>query len=291
MHRYRFGGAHRAVLPLVMSAILGHSAVVQAQEEASDNSMRPIPRLENGHVSFMAPPGEKGVWNRGDYRVLIGEQEREIALRDRGRDRDDPSGLKPLFSDVPFKPWAEQVFYFRQEQEIEPYGRCKPTGGFRNMAVPYGTDIVQVPDQEVIYFFHTGGSHTFRAIYMDGRGHPEDLDPSYDGHSIGYWDGDTLVIDTVGFNERGWIDARGAPTTEQLHLTERITRLDYDTLSYEMIVDDPGAYTDTWSTGMLMHWTPGEETFQFLCQDYNQADELMVGEGSSGIDRTSPIVP
>src|SRR5690606_7353554 len=202
---------------------------------AALSGLRPVPRLENGWVSFEAPPDERGVWNRGDYRSIVPENEAQTALRDRrDRDQSDPTGLKPLFSEVPFQPWAEALYLWRQDNEIEPYGRCKPAGGFRNMAIPYGTDIVQVPEQQRMYIFHTGGSHTFRVIYMDGRPHPEDLDPSYGGHSVGHWEGDTLVIDTVGFNERGWIDAYGAPTTSQLHLTERLTRIDFDTLRYEM---------------------------------------------------------
>jgi hypothetical protein len=274
-----------------LAALLVSCALAQPLLAQDSATARPIPRLATGEVSFEAPPGEKGVWNRGNYRPLIPENEAQTALRDRGRREDDnPLNLKPLFSTVPFQPWAEKVYLWRQEHEIEPYGRCKPTGGFRNLAVPYGTDIVQVPEER-IYIFHTGGSHTFRTIYMDGRPHPADLDPSYGGHSVGHWEGDTLVIDTVGFNERGWIDAYGSPTTKQLHLEERITRLDFDSMSYEMIVDDPGAYTATWKTGMVMRWTPDRETFQFLCQDGNLAHELMVGGGSSGIDRTSPIVP
>jgi hypothetical protein len=150
---------------------------------------------------------------------------------------------------------------------------------------------VEVLEEKRLYLFHTGGSHSFRTIYTDGRSHPADLDPSYGGHSVGHREGDTLVIDTIGFNERGWIDSRGIPNTTKLHLIERITRVDFDTLSYEMIVDDPGAYTATWKTGMLINWTPDQETFQFLCQDGNLADELMVGGGSTSIDRTSPIVP
>lgn len=276
----------------VLSALLVSTALAQpllAQEGAG--SARPIPRLANGWVSFEAPAGEKGVWNRGDYRSIVPENEEQTALRDTFGRGSNPLDLKPLYGDVPFQPWAEQLYLWRQVHEIEPYGRCKPTGGLRNLSVPYGTDIVQVPEEQRIYIFHTGGSHSFRTIFMDGREHPADLDPSYGGHSVGRWEGDTLVIDSVGYNERGWIDARGAPNTKQLRLTERITRLDFDTLSYEMIVDDPGAYTDTWSTGMVMNWTPDRETFQFLCQDGNLADEMMVGGGSTGVDRTSTISP
>ena len=106
---------------------------------------------------------------------------------------------------------------------------------------------------------------------MDGRPHPKDLEPSYYGHSVGRWEGDALVIDTVGFNERSWIDLRGMPTTEQLHLTERITRPDFNTLRYEITIDDPGAYTAPWSTGMFFRWAAGAEQFEFVCQDGNLA--------------------
>jgi len=265
------------------------SGVVFAQQATP---ARPIPRLANGQVSFEAPPGENGVWNRGDYRSVVPDIKEHAALRNIGRwDAKDPSGLKPVFTEVPFQPWAQEVYLWRQQHEIEPYGRCKPTGAYRNIAVPYGTDIVQATDENKIYIFHTGGSHSFRTIYMDGRPHPENMDPTYGGHSVGRWEGDTLMIDTVGFNERGWIDAYGLPNTTKLHVTEKITRVDFATLTYEMIVDDPGAYTDSFSTGMLMRWTPDRESFQFLCQDGNLAQELMVGEGSSGIDRTSQIIP
>ena len=280
--------AVRLLLVLIATSILMQP--LRAQENAS---VRPAPRLPNGEVSFGAPPGEIGTWSRSDTRSMMPETEAQFALRDRGGrpNTSNPLNLKPLFSEVPFQPWAQALYMYRLEHEIEPYGRCKPSGGMRNMSIPYGIDIVEVPAEKRLYLFHTGGSHSFRTIYMDGRSHPADLDASYGGHSVGHREGDTLVIDTIGFNERGWIDSRGIPNTTKLHLIERITRLDFDTLSYEMIVDDPGAYTATWKTGMLINWTPDQETFQFLCQDGNLADELMVGGGSTSIDRTSPIVP
>jgi hypothetical protein len=284
--RSQVPGTVRLLSALIFAATLAQPLL--AQEAAST---RPIPRLENGWVSFEALPGEKGVWNRGDYRAIVPETEAQTALRDTFGRGSNPLNLKPLHGQVPFQPWAEEVYLWRQIHEIEPYGRCKPTGGLRNLSVPYGTDIVQVPEEQRMYILHTGGSHTFRTIYMDGREHPTDLDPSYGGHSIGHWEGDTLVVDSIGYNERGWIDARGSPNTKLLHLTERFTRVDFNTLVYEMIVDDPGAYTAVWKTGMVMTWTPDSETFQFLCQDGNLADEMMVGGGSTGVDRTSPITP
>ncbi|HVH26910.1 MAG TPA: hypothetical protein VM818_09130 [Vicinamibacterales bacterium] len=275
---------------LVLSPALTPAADAQTAAAKADN--RPIPRLADGHVSFEAPPGEKGVWNRQDYRALLPEKPEEIALRDRsGNGNDGPPGLKRKVSEVPFQPWAKALWMYRQTHEFEPYTRCKPAGGFRNMATPYGTEFVQVPDQKRMYIFQTGGPHSFRPIYMDGRAHPKDLDPSYYGHSVGRWEGDTLVVDTVGFNERGWIDAYGTPTTKQLHLTERFTRLDFRTLRYEITIDDPGAYTAPFSTGMLMTFQSGREQFEYMCQDGNLASELMIGGENARVDRTSSIVP
>ena len=293
--RHRLGTLLAAGAVLVLSPILASPSAAQtaAQAAAAKDANKPIPRLSDGHVSFEPPDGEKGVWNRQDYHAITPEKPDEIALRDRGGNGppvEGPEGLKPKVSAIPFQPWAKALWMYRQTHEIEPYARCKPAGGFRNMATPYGTEFVQVPDQQRMYIFQTGGPHSFRPIYMDGRAHPKDLDPSYYGHSVGKWEGDTLVVDTIGFNERGWIDAYGTPTTKQLHLTEKFTRLDFRTLRYEITIDDPGAFTAPFTTGMLMTYAPNREQFEYMCQDGNLASELMVGENIR-IDRTSPIVP
>jgi hypothetical protein len=129
-----------------------------------------------------------------------------------------------------------------------------------------------------------------RIVYMDGSPHPAELAPSYLGHSIGKWDSGTLVIDTLGFNERFWFDRWGLPHTHQLHLIERLTRLDQTTLKYEVTVDDPGAYTAPWTSGLLLRWNPSQELFEYVCQDNNLAPQLMVG-ASEAIDLRSEIVP
>ena len=117
------------------------------------------------------------------------------------------------------------------------------------------------------------------ALPIYGRPHPkrEDLVPSYHGHSVGHWEGDTLVIDTVGFNERFWLDRAPVAHTEQLHLIERINRVDFNTMKYEVTIDDPGAYTAPWTTAMGMRWSPGTEVFEYICQENNQSPEGMVG--------------
>ena len=135
-----------------------------------------------------------------------------------------------------------------------------------------------------------GGPHTYRRIYLDGRPHPKDLVPSYYGHSIGRWEGDTLVIETVGFNEKFWIDRQGTPHTDKLKMTEKLTRTDSNTIKYDVTIDDPGAYTRPWTSGFTLRWTANSELFEYVCQDNNFASELMVG-AQEFVDRTSKIVP
>jgi len=125
---------------------------------------------------------------------------------------------------------------------------------------------------------------------MDGRSHPKDLAPGYSGHSIGFWEGDTLVVDTVGFNEGSWIEAEGFPHTEKLHLIERFTRSDFNTLKYEVTVEDSGAYTRPWSGGFYLRWNSGAELFEYICQENNLVEETNDGADGS-VRRTRLITP
>ena len=256
---------------------------------AGTPSPRPAPRLHDGTINFGSTAEERGVWAAPDPRLLIAESPDETPTRDR---RLPTTGVpKPRRSEVPFQPWARELFLWRQGNEIEPYTRCKPAFGIRFIGAPYGTDITHVPEQKRLYITVTGGPHTFRPIYIDGRPHPKDLDSSYYGHGVGRWEGDTLVIDTVGYNERSWIDRNGVVTTEQLHTIERLSRPDFDTLRYELTIDDPGAYTAPWTSTVFLRWVAGEEQFEFVCQDGNLAPQLSIGGENVPIDRKSEIVP
>jgi hypothetical protein len=217
--------------------------------------------------------GGPGVWIPRDRTVELGRR----------------STLAPVET-IPFQPWARALYEDRQLHELEPHARCKASGVARRWQTPYGVEFVQVPELRRIYLFDIGGPHTFHVIYMDGRTHPADFGPNGYGHSIGWWEDGTLVVDTVGFNEDFWIDRTGLPHTGQLHTIERFTRVDADTMRYEVTIDDPGAYTEPWTGGFNLAWSGGTELFEYICQESNLAPELQVA-GYGTVDRTSPIVP
>ncbi len=229
---------------------------------------KPAPRGTDGHVLLGgATPKDKGVWLPG---AVVS----------------NPLGLK----DAPFQPWAKALLEDRKNNELEPHTRCKPSGVTRQFLTPYGVEIVELRELERVYIFDIGGPHTFRTVYMDGRTHPANFSPTFYGHSIGWWEGDTLVIDTVGYNEGFWMDRDGLPHTDKLHTVERLTRTDAAALKYELTVDDPGAYTKPWSGAMTLRWEDGTELFEYQCQQSNYAPELMVGQHGK-VDRSTLIVP
>ena len=229
----------------------------------------PAPRSADGKILLWgATPAVKGVW--------LPDGGAGVAMA-------DPA-------DVPLQPWAAAVLANRRNFQLEPHTRCKPSGGIRQFLTPYGVEFVEFPELQRMYIFDIGGPHTYRTIYMDGRPHPPNLQPSYYGHSIGRWEGDTFVVETTGFNESFWIDRRGTPHTEQLRIVERFTRESAVRMKYEVTLDDPGAFTAPWKTGFNLRWEDGTELFEYVCQQSNEAPNLMVGDEAT-IDRSSAIVP
>jgi len=266
-----------------LAALLALAAVVAALTFAADPGLAqrrardpklppagPAPRSAAGRVLLGgATPADKGVWT-----PLFGIT--------------DPIAT---YDTVPFQPWAKAVYDARQTSELEPHTRCKASGTARQFLTPYGVEFVEMPELQRVYIFDIGGPHTFRTVYMDGRSHPRDLRPSYYGHSIGWWEGDTLVIDSTGFNESFWLDRRGLPHTTQLHTVERFKRTNAETIEYEIDIHDPGAYTAPFTGSFALGWDKGTELFEYVCQQANYAAELMVGGARSSVDRSSPIVP
>lgn len=200
---------------------------------------------------------------------------------------------RPFFNveEVQFKPWARGLFDTRQQHDLEPHARCKPSGAIRQFLTPYGVEIVEIEASKRLYIFDIGGPHSFREVFLDGRSHPADLAPSYYGHNIGWWDGNTLVIDSVGYNEGFWFERMGLPHTEAVHVTEYFERVDAETIEYRFVMADTTAYDAPVEGRMTLSWREGDELFEYICQQANYAPELMVNPEDPGAVRTSPIVP
>ncbi len=169
-----------------------------------------------------------------------------------------PKGTTP-----PFTPWAEEKFKKADTKVNDPNLACLPHGIPRLMFVPLPMEIFQVPDMVLMY---QEAGNQLRQIHMN-RGHKEDLDPTYNGDSVGKWDGDTLVVDTTGFNDVTWLDHVGLPHTEALHVVERIRRPDHDTLVDDFTIEDPKAYTKPFTASQTYHLKPGWEIAEYVCDN------------------------
>jgi hypothetical protein len=141
---------------------------------------------------------------------------------------------------------------------------CLPPGTPRIYLQPFPFRIVQTP-REIIMIYEY--DHTVRQIFMDGRKHPDDVIPTYMGHSIGKWEGDTLVVDTVGFNDKSWLDRDGHPHSDQLHVIERFHRVDHDNLQIGITMEDPKVLVHPWVTQLHFQLKPTWDIMEQNCAD------------------------
>jgi hypothetical protein len=217
-----------------------------------------------------------GDWAPDPKRGGIGQS---LSLSDIGGRRRGKEG------DIPYQQWALEKTLSEKpstgadsqfDQTTDPQVLyCEPPGVPHIYMWPIKTKFIQTA--EAVYILHELGPF-FRVVWLNTK-HPEDPDPQWWGHSIGHYEGgDTLVVDTVGFNDKTWLDQMGHPHTEQLHLIERYKRVDQSTLELDMTIDDPGAYTKPWSahrnftlskTGFLRYqqvcsWRENQQFFENL---------------------------
>jgi len=247
------GWARRVAHSAACSILLWFALPLLGQKPAP----KPTPRLTDGKVDF----GGKGVWA-------------PIWVQDWA----NPKYVEKAI-DVPFTEWGLRTFDERRANlsKDDPEGYCLPPGVPRYTGTPYPFQMIQLPDRIVILY--EGGSHMYRTIFTDGRKHAagDKLNPTWMGESIGFWEGnDTLVVDTIGFNGRTWLDYVGHPTTEKLHVIERFRRPDFNTLAYEATIDDPVAYTRPWTSSFKIPFKEGWEVIEYVCLENNK-DLLHIG--------------
>ena len=163
-------------------------------------------------------------------------------------------------------PWAEKLVEERiaTNSKDSPGSHCLTRGVMAAGALfPYET--VQTPARLIMIFEDDVPSH--RTVYLDGRPHPKEPNPDWMGHSIGHWEGDTLAIDTVGFNDLSWIDNAGHPHTEMMHVTERIRRPDLGHLEIEFTIEDPMTYKKPWIIKRVADLAVGYEIGEYVCSE------------------------
>jgi len=219
----------------------------------AEAASRPIPRLPDGTVDLTGP------WVGGGSNV-------DIELE---------GGLKA--GELPLLPWARDLRGKRNKAE-EPYTACLPMGVPRVNPYPWKFAMsYTAKGLSHVYVLHeTGDAGAHRVIYMDGRRHPADPIPTWFGHSIGRWEGDTLVVDTSGYNDKFWFDSTGTPHTEQLHTVERYTRINWGRLRHVFLLDDPGAFARPVTLNFMARLlrsdlkTGGGELMEFICLEDNQ---------------------
>lgn len=246
------------------------TAPSDAPPAASRAAAKPAPRWPDGHPRLGIGPGEIGYWANASSPALVETSAGKINMN-----RD---GLLVNIADArkvaPLQPWAKGLYEYRQRNFLkdDPMVSCLAPGGPRQFQIPYGLQILEDPDRKRIFVMSGGGNRNWRLIYLDGRPLPEsdNATPTYFGDSVGKWEGDTLVLNTVGFNERFWFSNGGLPHTEKLKLVERISRPDFNTLKYEVTVDDAGAYTRPWTGGWTLQWVPDQEMEEYFCDDNNK---------------------
>ncbi len=225
-----------------------------------------IPKGPDGKPNLAAPaprsggkPDLSGVWEPLSLKYL----------------RDLAADLKP--EDVPYQPWAKALVEQRADgshAKEEPDANCLPQSIPKIAAAPAPWRIVQTPRFVAILY----ESFTlWRQVFVDGRQFADDLNPSWLGYSVGKWEGDTLVVESRGFNGKPWLDVKGKPTTEALHITERFRRKNVGTLEVQYTIDDTGAYTKPWTITQEFRLVTNTELLEFICNENNRAVEYLPG--------------
>jgi hypothetical protein len=174
-------------------------------------------------------------------------------------------------------PWAEALLRERAANNSKdaPGAHCLPRG-ITNAGALFPFKLVQTPGLLVMLFEDDIPSH--RQVFLDGRGHPKDPNPMWMGHSIGHWEGDTLVIDSVGFDDRSWLDTAGHPHTEMMRVIERFRRPDLGHLEIEFTIDDPGAYAKPWKIMRASELDAADDIGEYVCNENEKDAKHMVGK-------------
>ena len=238
-----------------------------------------VPKLPDGSPNLKAPaprtadgkPDLSGIWQT------------ETAPCPPGGCPDMPSSREfvnigaSLAGGLPYRPWAVELVKKRMADygKDDPVTHCQPAGALRLLTFPPFRRFVQTPGLLVIL---SERDVTYRLIYTDNRPLPEDPQPSYTGYSSARWEGDTLVVHTIGLHDGMWLDRSGSPMTDAAKITERYARVNFGTLEIEITVDDPKAYTKPWTVKFNQLIVLNTELLEYFCQENEKDLPHLVGK-------------
>ena len=268
---------------------------VPRNADGTPNMKAPTPRTKDGHPDFTglweiyfnsiaaAPPPGQASPSRSLQDQSGGGAENQLGLTPATPPADPNAPPRATFFDIganikggaPFKPWAKELREQRvkDNQKDNPDAHCLPMGYMQLHGHPQPRKIVQTPKLIVMMY---EGNQGLRQIFTDGRPLPkldEDLQPWWYGYSVGRWEGDTLVVETVGFRDDGWLDVFGSPLTDQGKLIERFRRPDYGHMEIDVTVDDPKAYTAPFTVRVSHQLTVNQELIEFICNENEKSSQ------------------
>jgi hypothetical protein len=279
----------RSAVKLVAIAIVSASVPLLAQWPRYTPGV--VPKTADGKVDAEAPaprtadgkPDLSGVWEISrapDQGRAAGapaaDQGRATGAPAAGRGRGGGGGGSPFGNignstpgGAPYQPWAADLVKKRMADNSKdnPDAHCLPMGIAQLNAHLYPRKIIQTPT-EVLLIYEASGT-TVREVFLDGRPLPkrDDVEPWWNGYSVGHWDGDTLVIETTGLMDDGWLDVRGSPLTSAGKITERFRRPRYGSLELEETIEDPKAYTQPFTAKVYYRFSPDTQLLEFVCLD------------------------
>jgi hypothetical protein len=227
-----------------------------------------MPRTADGKVDLNAPPKRtsdgkidlSGFWMPADNVKHL------LSLA---------SDMKP--EEVPLQPWAAKLYQERIDNngKDHPGVSCLPSGIPEKNNIPDGLKVVQTPD--LLIFLYESRT-IYRQVFTDGRQLPKDAQPTWMGYSIGHWEKDTFIVETIGQNGKTWLDMRGLPGTESLRVIERYTRPTIGKINIDVTIDDPMAYTKPWKVQLIWRLVPDTDLIESICEENSKDLPHMVGK-------------
>jgi hypothetical protein len=274
---------------IVTAAVIACGGVILSAQWR-DVVTKGVPMTPSGTPNFEAPspkladgtPDLSGIWDaekrpcneatvvRGCLDSLFGNP---IAFGDIST---TSAGSRPP---LPMHPWAEALVKQRRDTASRDLNitRCLPLSPPQAWSTLWLKKIIQTPQSLAILDEYMS---QYRQIFFDGRMLPKDPEPSFKGYSVGRWEGETLVVDTIGFKDDLWLDVVGHPLTDQARTTERIRRVNYGTLEVEITVDDPKAYTKPWTVMIKLSLSVNTDLLEYICNENEKSVQHMVGPGA-----------